>query len=31
MTVKVNYTPEGYSTATPYLIINGAADAVMHR
>lgn len=28
MTAKVNYTPEGYSSATPYLIINGAADAI---
>jgi PhnB protein len=28
MTSKVNYKPEGYHTATPYLIVNGAAKAI---
>ena len=28
MTSKVNYIPEGYHTATPYLIVNGAAKAI---
>ena len=28
MTIKVHYQPAGYHTATPYLIINGAARAL---
>ena len=28
MTSKVNHIPEGYHTATPYLIVNGAAKAI---
>ena len=28
MTSKVNYTPEGYHTVTPYLIISDAAKAI---
>ena len=28
MTSKVNYIPEGYHTATPYLIVRGAAGAI---
>ena len=28
MTSKVSYIPEGYHTATPYLIVNGAAKAI---
>ncbi len=28
MSKKVNFTPEGYSSVTPYLVIKGAAEAI---
>jgi PhnB protein len=28
MTDKVNHVPDGYHAVTPYLVINGAADAI---
>jgi PhnB protein len=28
--MSVSYTPEGYATITPYLIVDGAADAIFY-
>ena len=28
MATKTNYTPDGYHTATPYLVVNGGARAI---